>query len=121
MERRGEERIKVLEAKRQLSHRHSDRKVTVNIVDINYFGLLMTLEQVQELGFVDAHPRDLALTQSDDEGEFAIECLIFETAETGVRALFKHGCFENADRLLRFITRQHPDFPETPVIENLAV
>ena len=121
MERRGEERIKVLEAKRQLSHRHSDRKVTVNIVDINYFGLLMTLEQVQELGFVDAHPRDLALTLSDDEGEFAIECLIFETAETGVRALFKHGCFENADRLLRFITRQHPDFPETPVIENLAV
>lgn len=35
-----------------------------------------------------------------DEGEFAIECLIFETSASGVRALFKHGSFENADRLL---------------------
>lgn len=106
LERRGETRIKVLEAQRHLSHRHSDQLVQVEIVDLNYFGLLMKLNDHNDLSFVNAQPRDLALNLSDDEGEFAIECLIFETSEQGVRALFKHGCFDHADRLLRFIARQ---------------
>jgi len=76
------------------------------VVDLNYFGLLMRLDHQQDLAFVNQHTRDLALNLSDDEGEFAIECLIFETSVAGVRALFKHGSFENADRLLRFIARQ---------------
>ena len=109
IERRGEERIQVLEPERKLTHRHSDQIANVRIVDLNYFGLWMTLEQVSDLDFVAAHPRDLALNLCDDEGEFAIECLIFETSEQGIRALFKHGSFENADRLLRFITRQTQD------------
>jgi pimeloyl-ACP methyl ester carboxylesterase len=106
IERRGEDRIQVLNPQRQLTHRHSNKVIAVEIVDLNYFGLLMNLEQHQDLEFVNEHTRDLALNLSDDEGEFAIECLIFETCDKGVRALFKHGSFENADRLLRFITRQ---------------
>lgn len=106
LERRGEARIQVLQSQRQLTHRHSDYIVNVEIVDLNYFGLWMKLDNQADLTFVDDHPRDLALNLSDDEGEFAIECLIFETSEQGVRALFKHGSFENADRLLRFVARQ---------------
>ena len=106
LERRGEARIQVLQSQRQLTHRHSDHIVNVEIVDLNYFGLWMKLDNQADLTFVDDHPRDLALNLSDDEGEFAIECLIFETSEQGVRALFKHGSFENADRLLRFVARQ---------------
>jgi hypothetical protein len=96
----------VLDPQRQLTHRHSNKVIPVHIVDLNYFGLLMDLDHLPDLSFVNEHTRDLALNLSDDEGEFAIECLIFETCEDGVRALFKHGSFENADRLLRFITRQ---------------
>ena len=107
IECRGEARIEVLESHRQLTHRHSNKVVPVEIVDVNYFGLLMKLEQQNDFDFVNAHPRDLALNLCDDEGEFAIECLIFETSEHGIRALFKHGSFENADRLLRFIARQN--------------
>lgn len=107
IERRGEARIEVLEPHRQLSHRHSNKIIPVDIVDLNYFGLLMKLDHYPDLDFVNGHTRDLALNLSDDEGEFAIECLIFETSEQGVRALFKHGSFENADRLLRFIARQN--------------
>ncbi|OTG64725.1 alpha/beta fold hydrolase [Acinetobacter silvestris] len=106
MERRGEERIQVLQPNRQLSHRHSDQEVAVSIVDLNYFGLLMQLDDQSQFTFVDSHPRDLALNLCDDEGEFKIECLIFETSQYGIRALFKHGSFANADRLLRFVQRQ---------------
>ncbi len=107
IERRGEARIEVLEPHRQLTHRHSNKIIPVDIVDLNYFGLLMKLDHHHDLAFVNGHTRDLALNLSDDEGEFAIECLIFDTSEQGVRALFKHGSFENADRLLRFIARQN--------------
>ena len=106
IERRGEDRIQIREPQRQLTHRHSDRVVHVEVVDLNYFGLLMKLQHPNDETFVDSQPRDLALNLHDDEGDFAIECLIFETSALGVRALFKHGSFENADRLLRFITRQ---------------
>ena len=106
IERRGEARIQVIEPEHQLTHRHSTQMVNVEIVDFNYFGLFMKLDDPTDLDFINAHPRDLALNLCDDEGEFAIECLIFETSTQGVRALFKHGSFENADRLLRFVARQ---------------
>ena len=89
-------------------------------MDVNYFGLLMKLDTQNDLDFVNAHTRDLALNLSDDEGEFAIECLIFETSEQGIRALFKHGSFENADRLLRFIARQSQG-QETCEVEEEAL
>ncbi|WP_445116567.1 alpha/beta fold hydrolase [Acinetobacter sp. WZC-1] len=116
MERRGEERIAVLEAETVLTHRHRPDQLSVNIVDINYFGVLFSLQNTQQLHFVNQFPRDLALHLSDAEGEFKIECLIFEADEKQVRALFKHGSFDIADRLLRFIARQKQTIAEVEVV-----
>ncbi len=106
MERRGEERISVLQPKTKLSHRECKSEVPVTIVDVTFFGMYLKLDDVKQLAFVNEHPRDLALHLEDEEGAFSIECLIFEATEQGVRALFKHGSFELANRLSRFIARQ---------------
>ena len=106
MERRGEERVRVLQPKTQLTHRESDVQVPVTIVDVTFFGMYLKMDDVSQLDFVNDHPRDLALHLEDEEGTFSIECLIFESTEQGIRALFKHGSFELADRLSRFIARQ---------------
>lgn len=106
MERRGEERISVLQPKTKLSHRECKTEVSVTIVDVTFFGMYLKLDDVTQLNFVNEHPRDLALHLEDEEGPFSIECLIFEATEQGIRALFKHGSFELADRLSRFIVRQ---------------
>ncbi|EXI38447.1 alpha/beta hydrolase fold family protein [Acinetobacter baumannii 846928] len=106
MERRGEERIPVLQPKTKLSHRECETEVLVTIVDVTFFGMYLKLDDVAQLEFVNEYPRDLALHLEDEEGAFSIECLIFEATEQGVRALFKHGSFELADRLSRFIARQ---------------
>ena len=106
MERRGEQRIAVLQAQSKLSHRHLDTEVAVKIVDITYFGVYLTLDDAAQLDFVSQHPRDLALHLADADGEFKIECLTFETSEQGLRILFKHGSFELAERLLQFIEQQ---------------
>ncbi|MFI8123913.1 alpha/beta fold hydrolase [Acinetobacter sp. ABJ-A23_2] len=106
MERRGEERISVLQPKTKLSHRECKTEVSVTIVDVTFFGMYLKLDDVTQLDFVNEHPRDLALHLEDEEGTFSIECLIFEATEQGIRALFKHGSFELADRLSRFIVRQ---------------
>ncbi|WP_196085915.1 alpha/beta fold hydrolase [Acinetobacter baumannii] len=106
MERRGEERIPVLQPKTKLSLRECETEVPVTIVDVTFFGMYLKLDDVAQLEFVNEHPRDLALHLEDEEGAFSIECLIFEATEQGVRALFKHGSFELADRLSRFIARQ---------------
>ncbi|MEF9956945.1 MAG: alpha/beta hydrolase [Acinetobacter sp.] len=106
MERRGEERITVLQPHSKLSHRHLDTEVAVQIVDMTYFGVLLKLDDLEKLPFVAQHPRDLALHLADEQGEFKIECLIFETDEQGIRVLFKHGSFDVAERLLKFIELQ---------------
>ncbi|MFW1761172.1 alpha/beta fold hydrolase [Acinetobacter calcoaceticus] len=106
MERRGEERVRVLQPKTQLTHREFDVQVPVTIVDVTFFGMYLKMDDVSKLDFVNEHPRDLALHLEDEEGTFSIECLIFESTEQGIRALFKHGSFELADRLSRFIARQ---------------
>ncbi|AMO41823.1 alpha/beta hydrolase [Acinetobacter sp. BEC1-S18-ESBL-01] len=106
MERRGEERISVLHPKTKLSHRECKTEVPVTIVDVTFFGMYLKMDDVSQLDFVNDHPRDLALHLEDEEGPFSIECLIFEATEHGIRALFKHGSFELADRLSRFIVRQ---------------
>ncbi len=106
MERRGEERISVLQPKTKLSHRECKSEIPVTIVDVTFFGMYLKLDDVKQLDFVNEHPRDLALCLEDEEGAFSIECLIFEATEQGIRALFKHGSFELADRLRRFIARQ---------------
>ena len=48
----------------------------------------------------------MALHLEDDEGQFKIECLIFAVDSIQIRALFKHGSFEVAERLLRYVQRQ---------------
>lgn len=106
MERRGEERIQLVDSHTQLSLRGRHETVAVEVVDINYFGVHIQLSDAQNLNFVQQHPRDLALHLSDEEGEFQVECLIFEADQNGIRALFKHGSFDVADRLLKFICAQ---------------
>ena len=112
MERRAEQRIKVDQPETILSHRHDLKAVDVNVVDINYFGVLFTVKDSNQFAWIQANLRDLALHFQDDEGEFKVECLIFETSDQGIRALFKHGYFDVATRLLRFIQNQaaYPHF-----------
>lgn len=105
IERRGEERISVQDPQRFLSHRHSDLCLDATIVDLSFFGVFLELDAAQVQQAI-KYPRDLALHLEDEEGEFKIECLIFEHTENQVRALFKHGSFEVADRLLRFVRHQ---------------
>lgn len=105
MERRGEDRIHLQQPKRQLHHRHLACRLDVHVNDLNYFGLSMTLS-AEDVQVAAEHTRDLALILNDEQGDFAIECLIFETDKNHIRALFKHGSFENADRLLKFIAAE---------------
>ena len=106
MERRGEQRIAVLHPESKLIHRHLANEVAVKIVDITFFGVYLKLDELTQLKFVQQHPRDLALHLEDEEGQFKIECLIFDATEQGLRIIFKHGSFEIAERLTRFIQRQ---------------
>ncbi len=105
IERRGEERIQVQDAQRFLSHRHSELKLQANIVDINFFGVLLDMNEGDAERAAE-FPRDLALHLEDEQGEFKIECLIFEHDDHHVRALFKHGSFEIAERLGHYIEQQ---------------
>ncbi len=105
LERRGEERIQVQDSQRFLSHRHSDLILKAEIVDMNFFGVLLELD-AEQAAHATTYPRDLALHLEDETGEFQIECLIFEQDDTQLRALFKHGSFEVAERLLRFVQMQ---------------
>lgn len=106
MERRGEIRIQVNPSKTKLTHRLHNHSIDVQIVDLSFFGVFFRLEQLTDLNAVNDAPRDLALHLHDDEGSFQIECLIFEAEASGVRAIFKHGSFTLADRLLRYVERQ---------------
>nr|WP_174506703.1 alpha/beta hydrolase [Acinetobacter sp. Marseille-Q1620] len=103
LERRGEERIYLKDPKSKFSHRHSSVEIAVDIVDISFFGALLELSDLSELDFIHGHPRDLSLHFQDAEGEFKVECLIFEASTKGIRLIFKHGSFEVADRLLKLI------------------
>lgn len=105
LERRGEERIKLTQSNTHLTHRVLNTVVNAEIIDINYFGLMFKVDTAQ-LEYINQHPRDLAVHLHDEEGDFSVECLIFEATEHGVRALFKHGSFEVADRLLKFIATE---------------
>ena len=109
MERRGEPRISVQQPASILTLRHSTAAVDVDIIDLNYFGVLLEVNNPQALAFIQAHPRDLALHLADEEGEFEVECLVFEAEHRQIRALFKHGYFDIAERLLKFIAAQNQD------------
>ena len=106
MERRGEARIRVQNPQSHLQYRHSDLKIATNIVDLNFFGVLLNFENAALAAQAAQFERDMALELQDEEGSFSIECLIFESQGQQLRALFKHGSFEVAERLLRYVERQ---------------
>ncbi|CAM4212380.1 alpha/beta fold hydrolase [Acinetobacter pragensis] len=111
IDRRGEERIQIEQPLTHLSHRHSDLRMSAEVVDLNYFGVLLNVGNSVLAQQAVQYPRDLALHLQDEEGEFAIECLIFESSDSQLRALFKHGSFEVAERLLNFVKWQKAKIP----------
>ncbi len=106
MERRGEARIRVQNPQSHLQYRHSDLKIATHIVDLNFFGVLLDFENPTLAAQAAQFERDMALQLQDEEGSFSIECLIFESEGSQLRALFKHGSFDVAERLLRYVARQ---------------
>ena len=106
MERRGEARIAIQNPHSHLQHRHSDLNVATHIVDLNFFGVLLDFENPTLAAQAAQFERDMALQLQDEEGSFSIECLIFESEGSQLRALFKHGSFDVAERLLRYVARQ---------------
>ncbi|TCM69265.1 pimeloyl-ACP methyl ester carboxylesterase [Acinetobacter calcoaceticus] len=104
--RRGEARIKVDQPNTVLGNERIE--FPVEIIDLNYFGVLLHCEDLESAQWAQLHPRDLALYLHDDQGEFKIECLIFETSQLKLRALFKHGSFEISERLRHYIAAQVP-------------
>ncbi len=107
MDRRGEERVKLVNPVCQVTHRtKADFDMTVDVVDITYFGVLIEAGSEERAAALLAEPRDLSLhlPSVDLDGNLAssplaIECLIFERVGSQVRALLKHGSFETSDRL----------------------
>ena len=106
MERRGEARIAIQNPHRHFQHRHSDMNVATHFVDLNFFGVLLDFENPTLAAQAAQFERDMALQLQDEEGSFSIECLIFESEGSQLRALFKHGSFDVAERLLRYVARQ---------------
>ncbi|ONG41850.1 alpha/beta hydrolase [Alkanindiges hydrocarboniclasticus] len=101
MERRGEARLQLKQSSYLIRHRVQPAlQANVNVVDINFFGVLIETGSVEMAQKLLAQPRDMQLCLTDVDGqELALECLIFEAQGQRVRALFKHGNFENATRL----------------------
>lgn len=101
MERRGEARLQLKQSSYLMRHRlQPELETSVNVVDINFFGVLIDAGSVEMAQQLLSQPRDMRLCLSDIDGqELGLECLIFEAQGQRVRALFKHGNFENAARL----------------------
>ena len=105
MERRGEPRVELKQAKTMMRHRVlPELQPQVDVVNISFFGVLIDAGSTAIAKQLLAQPRDMTLLLTDADGEeLAIECLIFEVQGQCVRALFKHGNFENAARLLTLL------------------
>jgi hypothetical protein len=101
MERRGEARLQLKQSSYLMRHRvQPELQVNVSVVDINFFGVLIDAGSEEMAHKLMAQPRDMCLCLVDVDGqELALECLIFEAQGQRIRALFKHGNFENAARL----------------------
>ncbi|RYY77971.1 MAG: alpha/beta hydrolase [Moraxellaceae bacterium] len=101
MERRGETRLQLKHTSYLMRHRvQAELETNVNVVDINFFGVLIDAGSIEMAQQLLAQPRDMRLCLTDVDGqELGLECLIFEAQGQRVRALFKHGNFENASRL----------------------
>lgn len=102
LERRSEPRVVVNEMC-QLNHKHNKRKDDVMLMDMNFFGVLFAAKSIEQASFIFAESRDMVMTFIDEEGEFSIELLQFEQKARKIRALFKHGSFDKAERIKKFI------------------
>ena len=129
MERRGEKRQQLRQSAARLTHRLDDQiQIPVTVVNINYFGVLLDAGSEEQAARLLTMPRDLSLhltpplaavgdtpiadaadksevvnkTEAADviTGSLVVELLIFEQAGQQVRALFKHGSFSTAERLI---------------------
>lgn len=100
---RGETRIKIKDSETRLSHRHEALSFDVKIKNINYFGTYLYLNNPNDVKVIEQYPRDLSLHFYDENGEFLVECLIFEADAKGLRVLFKHGSFEVSERLFKYL------------------
>lgn len=89
-----------------MTHRHSELQANVKIVNINFFGVLIEVQEPNKTQEVGRYSRDMSLHLRDEQGEFTIECLIFEMKQNRLRILFKHGSFDVADRLLQYVQTQ---------------
>lgn len=101
MERRSEPRLKLVNSHIEMRHRlDMELQPQVKIVDINFFGVLIDAGSDELAERLIIEQRDMSILLKDAHGEeLAIECLIFERQGHCVRALLKHGNFENAAKL----------------------
>lgn len=101
LERRGEKRVELKQDIYNMRHRVNGAfPSSVRVVNINFFGVLLDAGSPEAAAQLMQQPRDMGLLLSDIKGqELAIECLMFEVQDSCIRALFKHGNFENAGRL----------------------
>lgn len=106
LERRGEPRIKVAQPRTQLIHRSGKICINTTIANVSFFGVLLKFNSIEDVALAMRHPRDLALQLHDADGQFGIECLMFQQDVHGIRALFKHGSFALAERLLAFVNHE---------------
>ncbi len=115
MDRRGEERVKIVAPICLMTHRtNPDFQMTVKVVDMTYFGVLIDAGSEDQAAALIAEPRDLSLhlpnrqanTEDQTHTSFLIECLIFEQVGQHVRALLKHGRFETSDQLIAMLASE---------------
>ena len=106
LEHHPEARVKVAHPQTKLQHRQTKLELQVEIVDLNYFEVLLQFSNTQLAAEAAQYPRDLSLFFQDAVGEFKVECLIFALEQSQVQAIFKHGSFDISERLLAFIQTQ---------------
>lgn len=106
MERRGEPRLKLKHSQVEMQHRLDEAfKVAVTVVDINFFGVLIDAGSEVAAAQLLAEQRNMSLLLPDVEGNMlTVECLVFEQQGRCVRALLKHGNFDNANQLKELLS-----------------
>lgn len=116
IDRRADQRIQIgqeFELSNRLKPSWSD---TVTVVDMSFFGLLIEASTIEAASHIFAESRDTAITLKDVHGDFRIELLQFEQKGRKIRALFKHGSFDNAERLVNHIKELRGETDVEPML-----
>lgn len=112
LDRRSEPRISINQSFTLSNRTKPAWSDTVTVVDMNFFGLMIEAASIEAASHIFAESRDTAITLHDEHGDFRIELLQFQQKGRKIRALFKHGSFANAERLLNHIKTLTVDLPE---------